>query len=247
VRAPTQAIHAPHFPRALKWANVATLRLDQQRGRPVLVEFFDPLRVHSLRTLPYVRAWHERYAPHGLRVVSVLSPGFPPGRDEAVARAAVSRLGLEHAVALDLDFALWRLYGNQGWPARYLWDRELLLNEYHFGQGGYAETEAAIQELLGVEREPVAPLRPEDEPGARLAAPSPDEDGAWSGPYEAGGVWAVLEGTGEVLANGRAVAVDGPACYPLVTHARHAAGVLDLRVGPGVTCHAVQFEPGLLP
>ncbi|MBA2637179.1 MAG: DipZ protein [Solirubrobacterales bacterium] len=246
MRAPPQAIHAPHFPRDLRWANVATLRLDQQRGRPILVEFFDPLRVHSLRTLPYIRAWHDRYDGDGLRVVSVLAPGFAPARDETVARAAVLRLGIEHAVALDLDFRLWQLYGNRGWPARYLWDQGLLLHEYHLGQGGYLETEEAIQELLGVQREPLAPVRVEDAPDARLAAPSPDEDGPWSGAYEAGGVWSVLEGAGEVTANGRTVAVDGAACYPLVLHERHTAAQLELWVGPGVTCHAVQFEPGLV-
>ncbi len=245
MRAPVDTIPAPPFPRELRWVNVATLRLDQQRGRPVLVEFFDPFRVHSLRTLPYVRAWHERYAADGLRVVSVHAPGSPPGRDEALVRAAVARLGIEHAVALDLDFRLWWLYGNQGWPARYLWNRELLLHEFHLGQGAYAETEREIQGLLGVEREPLAPLRPEDAPDARLAPPTPDQSGAWSGPYEAGAVWAVLEGRGEVRANGRAIAVDGAACVPLVEHGRHTAGVLELEVGPGVTCHAVQFEPGL--
>ena len=59
---------APPFPRQAEWVNVATLRMDQQRGRPVLVEFWDFCRVNSLRTLPYLKAWHERYADDGLRV-----------------------------------------------------------------------------------------------------------------------------------------------------------------------------------
>jgi thiol-disulfide isomerase/thioredoxin len=247
VRAPVDTIHAPPFPRGLAWVNVAMLRLDQQRGRPVLVEFFDPFRVHSLRTLPYAKAWHERYAHAGLRVISVHAPGFPPGHDEEVARAAVARLGIEHPVALDLDFIVWRLYGNEGWPARYLFNPELRLHEFHYGLGAYDETEREIQELLGVGGEPIAPLRPEDAPGARLVPPTPDRPGAWSGPYQAGAVWAVLEGAGTVEVNGRAIPVDGPACYPLVEHPHHSAGVLDLRPGDGVTCHAVQFEPGLAP
>jgi hypothetical protein len=78
------------------------LRMDQQRGRPVLVEFWDFCRVSSLRTLPYLQAWHERYAEAGLRVVSVHSPGFEPSRDEDAVRAAVERLGIEHSVFVDL-------------------------------------------------------------------------------------------------------------------------------------------------
>jgi thiol-disulfide isomerase/thioredoxin len=238
-------IHAPPFPIKAPWVNVAMLRLDQQRGRPVLVEFWDFCRVNSLRTLPYVKAWHERYAEAGLRVVSVHCPGFEPSRDEDAARAAVARLGIEHPVLLDHDFRLWRDYGVEGWPSRYLWDLELHLDEFHHGEGGYRETELAIQALLGVEREPLAPLRPEDDPEALIVAPTPDQPGAWSGPYEAGGVWAVLSGEGEVRANGRSFAVAHPGAHPLVEHDRHTTGVLDLEVGDGVTCHAVCFTPGV--
>ena len=105
MRPPVDTIVAPPFPRELEWVNVASLRMDQQLGRPVLVEFWDFCRPNSLRTLPYVKAWHERYADAGLRVVGVHSPGFAPGRDNAVARAAVARLGIEHAVLLDPDHA----------------------------------------------------------------------------------------------------------------------------------------------
>jgi len=97
-----------------------------------------------------------------------------------------------------------------------------------------------------VEREPVAPLRPEDRPGARLAPQSEDRAGPYSGPYAAGGVWAVLEGRGSVRANGRQVAVEHPGCYPLIEHDRHTEGVLELEVGAGVTCHAVCFTPGVV-
>lgn len=245
MRAPVDTIHAPPFPRELGWINVATLRMDKQRGRPVLIEFFDVCRAHSLRTLPYVKAWHERYAADGLRVISVHAPGFPPSFEEDVVRAAVQRLGIEHPVALDHEFALWREYGNEGWPARYLFTQEQRLLEFHYGQGGYDETERAIQELLGVERDLVEPLRPQDAPGAELVAPTPDQPGAWSGPYEAGAVWAVLEGRGAVRVNGRELDVGFTGVHPLVEHERHTAGVLELEIGPGVTCHGVQFEPGL--
>lgn len=245
MRAPVDTIPAPPFPAKLPWVNVASLRMDKQLGRPVLVEFWDFCRAHSLRTLPYVKAWHERYAGEGLRVVSVHAGGYAPSRDLDEVRAAVDRLGIEHPVLVDTDFELWKAYANRGWPARYLFDATLHLHSYHYGEGAYAETEAAIGELLGTTREPVAPLRPEDAPGARLAPHSPEQGGAWSGRYQAGGVWAVLSGEGGVRANGREIAVAHPGCRPLVEHDRHTTGVLDLEVGPGVTCHAVQFTPGL--
>jgi thiol-disulfide isomerase/thioredoxin len=245
MRPGAHAIHAPPFPRPAEWVNVAMLRMDQQRGRPVLIEFWDFCRVQSLRTLPYLQAWHERYAADGLRVVSVHCPGFPPSRDPDAVRAAVARLGIEHPVLIDDGFRLWRDYDVEGWPSRYLWDREHRLFEFHFGEGGYAETERAVQELLGVEREPVGPLRPEDDPAAEIVLPTPDRPGAWSGPYAAGGVWAVLEGHGEVTANGRSIAVEHPGAVPLVEHPHHETGVLELVVGDGVTCHAVCFTPGV--
>jgi len=245
MRAPPSAIPAPPFPRELEWVNVAPLRMDKQLGRPVLVEFWDFCRVNSLRTLPYLMAWHERYAADGLRVIGIHTGGFTPARDPAAVRAAVARLGIEYPVVIDERLELWDFYGNEGWPARYLWDQQGALYSLHYGEGAYAETEREIQALLGVERELVGPLRPEDEEGILLPAQTEDQPGAYSGPYEAGGVWAVLEGEGEVRANGRAIAVAGPGCYALVEHPHHTAGVLDLGVGDGVTCHATCFTPGV--
>jgi thiol-disulfide isomerase/thioredoxin len=245
VRPPVHDIPAPPFPTTATWVNVAALRMDKQRGRPVLVEFWDFCRPSSLRTLPYVKAWHERYAEHGLRVVTVHSPGFPPGEDEGTARAAVARLAIEHPVCIDLRFELWRSYDNEGWPARYLWDGDGHLAEYHVGEGGYDDTELAIQELVGVEREPIGPLHPEDDPEARIVVPTPDQPGAYSGPYSAGGVWAVLGGGGELHVNGERRPVDAPGAHLLLSHPQHVETVLDLRIGDGVTCHATCFTPGL--
>jgi hypothetical protein len=226
--------------------NVASLRMDKQLGRPVLVEFWDFCRVNSLRTLPYVRAWHARYAEAGLRVIGVHAPGFEASRSEEAVRAAVARLEIEHAVCVDSDLLVWDLYGNRGWPARYLFNQEGLLHDFHHGEGGYAETERAIGELLGIEVEPLAPVRPEDDPEAMLAAQTADQPGEWSGPYEAGGVWAVLSGAGVVRANGRDVVVEHPGAHPLIEHEHHTAGVLELELSDGVTCHAVCFTPGVV-
>jgi len=219
--------------------------MDQQRGRPVLVEFWDFCRVNSLRTLPYLRAWHERYEDDGLRVVGIHSAGFPPSQHPDAVEAAVQRLEVPYPVIVDLHMELWELYGNRGWPGRYLWDREGLLSYYHYGEGAYQETERAIAEMLGLDRDPVAPVRPEDAPDLLLPAQTADQEGAYSGPYEGGGAWAVLDGHGVVRANAAQIAVDGPGCYPLVGHERHTRGELSLAIGEGVTCYATCFTPGL--
>ena len=243
VRAQPDMIHAPPFPRGLPWINVASLRMDKQRGRPVLVEFWDFCRINSLRTLPYLKAWHERYPE--LRVIGIHAGGFVPAREEENVRRAVERLAIEYPVVIDNQLELWDMYGNLGWPGRYLWDANGALFSMHYGEGAYAETERDIQELLGVERDVVPPVRPEDEPGLLLPAQTEDQPGAYSGPYEAGGVWAVLEGEGSVTANGRTIAVSEPGCFALVEHPHHTAAALDFEVGPGVTCHATCFTPGV--
>jgi hypothetical protein len=157
----------------------------------------------------------------------------------------VARLEMPYPIVVDAELEIWQLYGNLGWPARYLFNQEGRLFDLHYGEGGYAETERAVQELLGVERAPLAPVRPEDAEGAELSPQSDDVAGPYSGPYEAGGVWAVLDGDGGVIANGRPVTVDHPGCYELISHPRSTAGELELEVGDGVTCHAVCFTPGL--
>ena len=146
---PDSEILAPEFPSELEWLNVAFLRVDKLMGRnALLVEFWDFARVNSLRTLPYLKAWHERYSPLGLRVVAVHTPGYSFGREaEAVARA-VERLEIDFPVVLDAGGGLWRRYGNKGWPGRYLFDRRGHLRHVHFGEGEYLDTELAIGELV---------------------------------------------------------------------------------------------------
>jgi hypothetical protein len=160
-------------------------------------------------------------------------------------RAAVARLEVPYPVVVDVDHEIWRDYGNLGWPARYLFGPNGKLFEYHYGEGGYDETERAIQELLGIDEPLLEPLRPEDEPGAQLAMQTDDVEGPYSGPYEAGAVWAVLDGCGSVTVNGRRLRVEHPGAYELVSYGRSTAGELELQVGEGVSCHAVCFTPGL--
>jgi thiol-disulfide isomerase/thioredoxin len=245
MRAPVDHIAAPAFPGRLPWINVASLRMDQQKGRPVLLEFWDFCRPNSIRTLPYLKAWHERYAGAGLRVIGVHTAGFEPSEDPAAVTAAVQRLGIEYPVVVDVGHVTWREYENLGWPARYLFNADLRLFEYHYGEGAYAETELAIQELLGIEREPVVPVRPEDAPGAVLLPQTEDIPGPYSGPYEAGGVWGVFSGEGTARVNGSELTIDHPGAYELIKHEHHTEGVLELSLSPGVACLAVCFTPGL--
>ena len=232
------------------------MRMDQQIGHPVLIEFWDFCRVNSIRTIPYMRAWYERYREAGLRVVGVHAAGFEPSSDPDAVRDAVVRLDVPYPVVVDVQLEIWEEYGNLGWPARYLFDGRSRLFEYHYGEGAYDETERAIQELLGLEREPLAPLRPEDAPGARLEPQTADRPGAYSGVYEAGGVWAVLDGAGTLrvrltAADGTeeliAVEVSHPGAYVLAEHGRHTEGSIELDPAPGVLCLATCFTPGLSP
>ena len=216
----------------------------------MLVEFWDFCRPNSLRTLPYVKAWHERYAAAGLRVIGVHCPGFEPSRDEQAVRDAVARLGIEYPVLIDSELEVWQEYENEGWPARYLFDGRARLFDYHYGEGAYAETELAIQELLGRRARAARAAAPRGR--ARRAAARrrrADQPGAYSGPYEAGGVWAVLDGAGRGHAStaARASAASSwrhPGAYPLVEHERHTAGALVLEPGEGVTVRGDLLHAG---
>jgi hypothetical protein len=176
MRPPPHAdIHAPEFPPRMEWLNVAFLRMNTLMGRgAVLVEFWDFARINSLRTMPYLKAWHERYAQEGLRVIGIHSPGYSFGRDGAHVAKAVERLDVRYPVLLDPRLEVWKLYGNKGWPGRYLFDRTGKLVYIHYGEGEYLETELAIQEHLGVSREPLEPLRPEDASGQLLEPQTAD-------------------------------------------------------------------------
>jgi hypothetical protein len=251
LRPPIDTIHAPTFPANAAWVNSPRLKMEELRGGPVLIEFWDFCRPNSLRTLPYVKAWNDRYAPEGLHVVSVHTPGFRTSASEQRVHEAVERLQISHPVLLDTNFALWQDYENQGWPARYLWNGESRLADYHYGEGAYAETERAIQALLGIDREPLAPLRAEDAADAQLVVPSEERtEEPWSGPYEAGGAWAVLEprkgrDDAVVTVNGVEIAVDYAGAHLLAEHDQHTSADLTLNLGAGVRCDAVLFTAGL--
>ncbi len=135
------------------WLNSRPLTATALRGRVVLVDFWTYSCVNWLRTLPYVRAWSERYAERGLVVVGAHAPEFGFEHDLPNVRRAVADLAVPYPVVIDNDFAIWRAFGNHYWPAVYLVDGTGAIRYHHFGEEAYAETERAIQTLLGIEED----------------------------------------------------------------------------------------------
>jgi cytochrome c biogenesis protein CcdA/thiol-disulfide isomerase/thioredoxin len=143
---------APEIQGIETWINTpdgTPLTLAGLRGRVVLVDFWTYSCINCLRTLPHVEAWDRAYRAAGLTIIGVHSPEFAFERVPDNVRAAVKRLGVRYPVALDNDFATWRAYSNQYWPAKYLIDRSGRLRFHHFGEGSYEDTERRIRALLG--------------------------------------------------------------------------------------------------
>jgi thiol-disulfide isomerase/thioredoxin len=139
--------------RAPVWLNSEPLTAEALRGRVVLVDFWTYSCVNWLRTLPYVRAWAERYMDRGLVVVGAHAPEFGFEHDLENVRRAIAELDVPYPVVIDNDFAIWRSFENHYWPAVYLVDGDGHVRFHHFGEEAYAETERAIQQLLGIEEE----------------------------------------------------------------------------------------------
>jgi thiol-disulfide isomerase/thioredoxin len=137
--------------RAPVWLHSEPLTAEGLRGRVVLVDIWTYSCVNWLRTLPYVRAWEERYRERGLVVVGVHAPEFGFEHDLDNVRRAAGDLGVGYPVVIDNDFTIWRSFDNHYWPALYLVDRDGRVRFHHFGEGAYEETERAIQQLLGVD------------------------------------------------------------------------------------------------
>lgn len=265
-------IGAPVLPGRIRWLNAdepPVLAALTATG-PVLVHFMDVAQLNCVRSLPYVIEWQRRYAPLGLSVLAIHSPRFAFTGDEEIVRAGIEKLGVEHPVAVDSDYAIWHDYGVKGWPSLFLWGQGGALRWAHFGEGEYLATEEAIQAELRAEDvtvqlpEPMRALRTSDEPGRMVLTPSPElfPGGSPATPwtpeagagviehgYEAAGAWVVADGDGELIA-----AVDGgapepvdlspPGLAPLAAHGAHGAHHLRLEASDGVRVWALSFEPG---
>ncbi len=175
-------IRAPHLV-GDDWLNVAQpLTMDELvAGGPVLVDFWESSCVNCIRTLPYLVAWHERYAPWGLTIVGIHSPEFAFGRERETVAAAIHRFALPYPVLMDPAHRNWDAFANRAWPTKYLIDSQRIIRFMARGEGRYGETESAIQTLL---REahgealplppPLEPLRPTDVPGAVCYRTTPE-------------------------------------------------------------------------
>jgi thiol-disulfide isomerase/thioredoxin len=156
----------PSLDGATGWLNTEPLTPDGLRGQVVAVDFWTYTCINWLRTLPYVRAWSEKYEEHGLVVLGVHTPEFPFERDFGNVTRLTKELNVAYPVATDNDYAVWTAFANNYWPALYLVDGDGGIRYEHFGEGRYAESEQAIQELLGLDEELVSVV------GSGLEAPA---------------------------------------------------------------------------
>jgi thiol-disulfide isomerase/thioredoxin len=167
----TVPLHAPELASG-SWVQGPEISIKFARGTVVLVDFWESTCVNCVRTLPYLKAWHERYAGRGLVIVGVHTPEFDFTADPAVVAAAVRDEGLPYSVLLDQDRGTWVRFANHYWPAKYLIDARGYLRYEHFGEGAYGEMEEWIQRLLREAGdaapfpELLEPVREEDRPGA---------------------------------------------------------------------------------
>ena len=130
------------------WINSEPITFEEQRGKVVLVDFWTYTCINCIRTLPYLKQWHEKYADKGLVIVGVHTPEFDFEKDRDNVIEASEGFGLEYPIAQDNDFGTWRAFNNRYWPAKYLVDKDGLIRYTHFGEGAYEETELWIRGLL---------------------------------------------------------------------------------------------------
>ncbi|HEY4357186.1 MAG TPA: cytochrome c biogenesis protein DipZ [Acidobacteriaceae bacterium] len=133
---------------ATLWINSQPLTMDSLRGKVVVIDFWTYSCINCLRTLPYIKAWNEKYKNSGLVIIGVHTPEFPFEKDESNVRKAVHDLGITYPVAMDNDYRIWRSVNNEYWPAHYFFDATGKLRFHHFGEGGYDESESWIRTLL---------------------------------------------------------------------------------------------------
>jgi thiol-disulfide isomerase/thioredoxin len=138
----------PEFEGATAWVNTAPLTAAGVRGRVVLVNFGTYTCINWLRSLPYVRAWADKYSGHGLVVVGVQTPEFEFEGDLDNVGRAIKERDVRYPVAVDNDYAIWRAFDNHYWPALYFVDAQGRIRHHRFGEGEYEESEMVLQMLL---------------------------------------------------------------------------------------------------
>jgi cytochrome c biogenesis protein CcdA/thiol-disulfide isomerase/thioredoxin len=138
----------PSLSGAAEWLNSKPLTADDLKGKVVVVDFWTYSCINCLRSIPYVRAWAEKYRDHGLVVIGVHSPEFAFERNIDNVKKAVATLRIGYPVAIDNDYAIWRAFNNEYWPAHYFIDATGAIRHHEFGEGDYDESERVIQKLL---------------------------------------------------------------------------------------------------
>jgi cytochrome c biogenesis protein CcdA/thiol-disulfide isomerase/thioredoxin len=163
----------PALDGATGWLNSAPLSREALRGKVVLIDFWTYSCINCLRALPYIKGWYQKYADHGLVVIGVHAPEFAFEKDVNNVRRAVHDLGVPYPVALDNNYAIWRAFDNQYWPAHYFIDAKGRIRGHHFGEGEYAESEHILRDLLteaGYEDLPPAGISAAAATGVQAAA-----------------------------------------------------------------------------
>jgi cytochrome c biogenesis protein CcdA/thiol-disulfide isomerase/thioredoxin len=146
---PTAALQAVgDLSGATAWINSPPLSLTSLRGKVVLIDFWTYSCINCLRSLPYIKAWNEKYKDSGLVIIGVHTPEFPFEKDEDNVRKAVRDLGVTYPVTMDNDYRIWRSFNNEYWPAHYFIDANGKVRYHHFGEGAYDESENWIRGLL---------------------------------------------------------------------------------------------------
>ena len=138
----------PPLSGAVEWLNSPPLTREGLKGKVVLIDFWTYSCINCLRSIPYVRAWAEKYKDQGLVVIGVHTPEFAFEKSVANVKNAVADLKIGYPVAIDSNYAIWRAFGNEYWPAHYFIDAEGRIRHHHFGEGDYEESERIIQTLL---------------------------------------------------------------------------------------------------
>ena len=139
---------APSLDGAVTWLNSPPLTTEQLKGKVILVDFWTYSCINCLRSVPYVRAWAEKYKDQGLVVIGVHAPEFAFEKSVGNVKKAVADLKIGYPVAVDNDYAIWRAFNNQYWPAHYFIDATGKVRHHHFGEGDYDQSERVIQQLL---------------------------------------------------------------------------------------------------
>jgi cytochrome c biogenesis protein CcdA/thiol-disulfide isomerase/thioredoxin len=163
----------PPLDGATEWLNSPPLTREGLRGKVVLVNFWTYSCINCLRTVPYLRAWAEKYKDQGLVVIGVHTPEFAFEKRSANVRKAIKDLGIDYPVAVDSDFALWRAFGNQYWPAFYFVDAQGRVRHHQFGESQYEKSEQVLQQLLAeAGRKTILPELAAPQGEGALAAPA---------------------------------------------------------------------------